>query len=76
MYAKANGAPVTDAVQDVTLVSASETGGVTTVTFKRKINTCDTDDDNVIMVGRTSSKLTMNLQITNTGSDEHSFSQD
>ena len=51
-YASANGAPVVDDSNNVELVAAAETGGVTTVTFKRKLNTCDKDQDNKIMVFR------------------------
>jgi NAD(P)H-flavin reductase/cytochrome b involved in lipid metabolism len=44
--AKASGyaLPAPDSSQDVQLVSASETGGRTVVTFKRKINTGDSND--------------------------------
>jgi len=49
MHATGNQLPLVDSSQDVSLVSASEVNGVTSVTFKRKINTCD-DEDAVIMV--------------------------
>ena len=50
MYADANGAPVKDVSQDVKLLSAVEADGVTTVQFKRMIDTCDEEKDNIIMV--------------------------
>ena len=50
MYATANQAPVKDESQDVTFISATETNGATKVTFKRKINTCDKDKDNILEV--------------------------
>ena len=55
MYATANGAPVKDASQDVTLVSATESNGETQVTFKRKLNSCDKEKDNIISVSLLSS---------------------
>ena len=55
MYATANGAPVKDSSQDVTLVSATESNGETQVTFKRKLNSCDKEKDNIISVSLLSS---------------------
>ncbi|KAF6023516.1 hypothetical protein EB796_018164 [Bugula neritina] len=52
MHATGNQLPLVDSSQDVSLVSASEVNGVTSVTFKRKINTCD-DEDAVIMTSTT-----------------------
>ena len=52
MYATANGAPVQDISQDVKLLSATELNGITTVSIRRKLNTCDSKQDNVITVTR------------------------
>ena len=52
MYATANGAPAKDMSQDVKLLSATESNGVTIVRFKRKLNTCDKEKDNVITVSK------------------------
>jgi len=49
MHGTGNWLPLVDSSQDVSLVSASGVNGVTSFTFKRKINTCD-DEDAVIMV--------------------------
>ena len=50
MYATSNGAPVKDVSQDVTLISSTESNGITTISFKRKLNTCDKEKDYVITV--------------------------
>ena len=50
MYATTNGAPVKDLSQDVTLLSSLESNGITKINFRRKLNTCDNDNDNEIKV--------------------------
>ncbi|KAF6023515.1 moxd1 [Bugula neritina] len=52
MHGTGNWLPLVDSSQDVSLVSASGVNGVTSFTFKRKINTCD-DEDAVIMTSTT-----------------------
>lgn len=50
MKASSNGLPMMDKSQDVTMLSSSETNGITKISFKRKINTCDDEEDIMIMV--------------------------
>ncbi len=38
------GLPIVDASQDSTLIELSEANGITTLHFRRKLNTCDRDD--------------------------------
>ena len=49
MYGTSNSAPSEDSSNDVELISGSETDRRTSVTFKRKINTCDADHDRVLV---------------------------
>jgi len=48
MHATANGLPSTDGSNDLELISSSEADGITTISFKRKIVTCDDGEDNDI----------------------------
>lgn len=50
MHADKNSLPLVDTTNDLALLSASESNGITTITYKRKIATCD-DEDNTITVG-------------------------
>ena len=52
MHAEKNGPPLIDASNDLELISSSEADGVTSITFQRKIATCD-NDDNIITVSVT-----------------------
>lgn len=49
MYSLRDGAPMIDDQSDITLISGSEVDGQTSVTFKRRLNTCDQDHDYVIV---------------------------
>ena len=55
MYATAKSAPIKDQSQDAELLSATESNGITTVKFRRKLNTCDKEKDRVITVGAVTS---------------------
>ena len=50
MHATANGAPTNDKSQDVELLSATEFSGITTIEFRRKLDTCDEEQDRIITV--------------------------
>ena len=50
MYTTDSGAPVEDKSQDVELISGKKENGISTVVFKRKLNTCDKENDRVIKV--------------------------
>ena len=50
MHATANGAPTKDTLQDVELLSATEFNGITTIKFRRKLDTCDEEQDRIITV--------------------------
>ena len=50
MHATTNGAPTKDKSQDVELLSATELDGTTTIKFRRKLNTCDKEQDRLITV--------------------------
>lgn len=52
MHASSNSFPSTDASNDLELLSSSETDGITTISYKRRIATCD-DDDNIIKTSTT-----------------------
>ena len=50
MHATQNGRPFKDDSQNVELLSATESDGTTTIKFQRKLDTCDNEQDNIIMV--------------------------
>ena len=50
MSASANGLPSADANNDLELISSSEADGITTISFKRKIATCDKDDNSITVL--------------------------
>lgn len=48
-YGTGNTLPPLDDSQDVQLISSSQTAGETTVTFTRLINTCDQQDNRIVV---------------------------
>lgn len=52
MHALANYLPKEDASQDYTLISSNQNNGISSFSFKRKIDTCDKESDNVILVSK------------------------
>ena len=53
MSASANGLPSAHANNNLELLSSSEADGITTISFKRKIATCDNDDNSITVSEKT-----------------------